>query len=351
MIKILNGSIDFLESLRGKKANLLLSLSNSKTAQIDGITQAGISGFIYLTPTIDSEYLCSGEVRSLSDIATTSSGVPSPAIITRAIHLLKPFNNIELLDLGLQVKPKLEYFNIYDFNISPSNSIDQNANIDAKALFEKGLEFGQKYNNSGDYIILGESVPSGTTTAMATAIALGYDVVDKFSSSFKNVPIDIKLNTIKKALLNIDKSDDLFDILGKVSDNMLIFNAGFIIGLNGRYKLILAGGTQMAGVLLIVDTILKAVNKMINTNNISLWTTKWVAKDNNSDIKALLNMLSFKINAYYSDFDFHTSNNKILKLYDNAEAKEGVGAGGALVYGLLNGLDKQNIIDKIETLL
>ena len=115
MIKILNGSIDFLESLRGKKANLLLSLSNSKTAQIDGITQAGISGFIYLTPTIDSEYLCSGEVRSLSDIATTSSGVPSPAIITRAIHLLKPFNNIELLDLGLQVKPKLEYFNIYDF--------------------------------------------------------------------------------------------------------------------------------------------------------------------------------------------------------------------------------------------
>jgi NaMN:DMB phosphoribosyltransferase len=62
-------------------------------------------------------------------------------------------------------------------------------------------------------------------------------------------------------------------------------------------------------------------------------------------------MLDFDINAYYTNFDFTLSTHPALKLYDNAEAKEGVGAGGALVYGYLNGLDKDTITSKVETLL
>ena len=88
MIKVIRGNIDFIENLRGKKATFLLAISNTKTANIKGITQAGIPDKIYLTPTLDSEFICTGEVRSLDIIAETPKGVPTPALITRAVHLL-----------------------------------------------------------------------------------------------------------------------------------------------------------------------------------------------------------------------------------------------------------------------
>lgn len=351
MIKNITGNRDFIESLRGKKATFLLGLSNTKTADIEGITQAGIPGKIYLTPTLDAEFLTTGEVRSLKDIAKTPKGVPTPALITRAVHLLKPYSNIELINLGLKKSPQIDYFKIHDFSITPSASIDKKANIDAQTIFQQGVSFGQEYICKDDYIILAESVPSGTTTAKATAIALGYDCEKLFSSSFKNVPNDIRETTIQNALKHIDKNDDIFKILGSLSDNMIIFYAGFILGLNNKTPLILAGGTQMACVLLVVNKILEVMNGTIETSNLALATTSWIANDTNSDIEALLKLCSFSINSYHADFDFSLTNHPALKLYDEGEAKEGVGAGGALVYGLLNGLDKQQITSKIEELL
>jgi uncharacterized protein (TIGR00303 family) len=351
MIKNITGTIDFCEHLRGKKATFLLALSNTATASIKGITQAGIPGKMYLTPTLDSEFVFCGEVRSLSDVAKTSKGVPTPALITRAVHLLHPYANIELLNLGLEVEPKLNYITQHNFDIKPSEAISNGANIDAQAIFQKGVEFGQNYVCKDDYIILAESVPSGTTTAAATAQALGYDCQDMFSSSFKNIPTNVREETIQQALNNIESNDDIFNILGKVSDNMLIFNAGFILGLNNKIPVMLAGGTQMACVLLIVNKILQTMQGQIKTSNISLCTTSWVANDENSDIKNLIQMNGLNINSYYADFNFSLSNHPALKLYDEGEAKEGVGAGAALVYGYLNGLSQEQITKKVEEFL
>jgi len=351
MIKTITGDVDFIESLRGKKATFMLALSNTKTANIEGITQAGLPGKIYLTPTLDAEFVTTGEVRSLDNIPETLKGVPSPALITRAVHLLNPFSNIEILDLGLEKKPAVNYFKIHDFSIKPSQSISEGANIDAQSLFQQGILFGQKYNCKDDYIILAESVPSGTTTAKTTALALGYDCKNAFSSSFKNVPNDIRQSTIDDALKNIDKNDDIFKILGNVSDNMIIFNAGFILGLNNKIPVILAGGTQMACVLLVVNKILEVMQGTLATSNLALATTTWVANDEHSDIKGLIEMCKFDINSYYADFDFSLSSHPALKLYDEGEAKEGVGAGGALVYSMINALSKKDITNQVESLL
>ena len=350
-IKPIIGNRDFIESLRGKKATFILALSNTKTANIEGITQAGIPGMIHLTPTLDSEFVCTGEVRSLENIAETPKGVPTPALITRAIHLLSPYGRIELLNLGLEVTPKIDYFKVHNFQIEPSQSIAKGANIEAQEIFQKGIDFGQNYESQDEYIILGESVPSGTTTAMATAIGLKHKVKECFSSSFKDVPNDIREKTLKLALSHIGEKDDIFTILSKVGDNMLIFNAGFILGLNNKIPLVLAGGTQMASVLLVVDKVLQLMGGSMKSSNLALCTTKWVAKDENSDIKALLELLHFPIHAYYSDFDFSLTEHPALKLYDEGEAKEGVGAGGALMYGLLNGLSKADITKQVEDFL
>lgn len=353
MINTILGNKDFIEYLRGKSASFLLSMSTTKTCEIEGITQAGIPGLIHLTPTLDGEYVCSGEVRSLDNIAETPKGVPTPALMTRAVHLLKPFGCIEILDLGMQVKPKLDYFDIHEFDIKPSGAIDKGAGIDAFALFEKGLEFGKNYKCENDYIILAESVPAGTTTAYATAKVLGYDCDGKFSSSFKGAAANsVKQKVLEKALANVNDNMELFEKIGKVSDNMLIFNAGFILGCSANEtKIVLAGGTQMAALLLLVNSIVKSMQGEYDSSNIALCTTKWVYNDENSDIKGLLEMLDFPINAYYADFDFSLSSHPALKLYDEGEAKEGVGAGGALVYGLLNGLDKEKIIKNLENIL
>ncbi len=348
MIEKIVGNIDFLENLRGKSASFALAISTTKTCEIDGLTQAGIPGFIYLTPTLDAEFLCIGEVRSLDNIAETPKGVPTPALISRAIHLLKPYKKLEIFDLGAKVKPKLDYFEQYSFGIEPSCSIENGAAIEAKKLFDLGEKFASEYELNSDYLILGESVPSGTTTALTTALALGYNCKDKFSSSFKDTPDSVKQKVVKKALANVKKDDDMFEKLSKVSDNMLIFNAGFVVGASKRgLPLVLAGGTQMACVLLIANRF--ATN--INAKNLGLFTTRWIAEDENSDIKGLLEMLDFKVNAFYADFDFSLSEHPALKLYDQGEAKEGVGAGACLVYGLLNNLSKEDITRKVESFL
>ena len=351
MIRPITGNMGFIDSLRMKKATFMLALSNTKTANIEGISQAGIPKKLHLTPTLDAEFLCTGQVHSLDNIAETPKGVPTPALMTRAVHLLNPYAKIELLNLGLEVSPQVDGFKIYDFNISPSESIANGANINAEDIFKKGLNFGKTYVCEDEYLILGESVPSGTTTAMATAHGLKYEVENCFSSSFRAVPSDIRAKTLKLSLSNLKYDDDIFQVLSKVSDNMLIFNAGFIIGLNNRTPLILAGGTQMACVLLIVNKLLKTLDKNLETSNLALCTTKWVVQDENSDIKALLKLLNFDINAYYANFDFSKSEHPALRLYDEGEAKEGVGAGGALMYGFLNGLTQEKIIKQVESFL
>lgn len=346
------GKVDFLEFLRGKKATFLLSCSVTKTCEIPNISQAGIPGKLYLTPTLDAEFLCTKEVRSLPNIAQTPKGVPTPALITRAIHELNPYSNIEILNLGLEVIPQINYFKIHNFDIKPSESITSGAKIEAMEIFQKGLEFGQNYQTKDEYVILAETIPAGTTTANATAKALGYECDGYFSSSFKNNPSDIKNETIKKALDNIDKNDDIFEKLSKVSDNMIIFNVGFILGSRvNELKVILAGGTQMASVLLVVNSILKSMDGEIDSSNLALCTTKWISKDENSNIKAILEQLDFPINTYASEFDFSLSNHPALKLYDEGEAKEGVGCGAALCYATINGLTKEQITNKIESFL
>jgi len=351
MIQTITGNPEFVSTLKDKQATFMLALSNTATADIEGITQAGIPGMIHLTPVLDAEFVTTGQVASMPSVAETPKGVPTPALITRAIHLLSPFTHIELLDLGLRVQPQGDDLIVHRFDISPSGNIAEGANIDAKAVFEKGYAFGQNYQLKDDYLILGESVPSGTTTATATALALGHDAKYLFSSSFNEVPNNIRQQTIEASLNNVKNKTDLFEILGSVSDNMLIFNAGFILGVNGRFPVILAGGTQMAAVMLVANRIIQYMGTDNCIENLLLCTTRWVAEDENSDIKSLLEMPDFSVNAYYADFNFNLSDHPALKLYDAGEAKEGVGAGGALVYGNLNNLSKEEITRQIEGFL
>lgn len=337
------------DTLPSGKADFLLAASVTKTCEIKGITQAGIPGMIPLTPTLDAEFIVNGKVYSLGELAETPTGVPTPAIITRAVHNLSPFSAVEILDLGLSKTPQNS--TCHHFGIEPSESIASGAKIDAQAIFQKGFKAGESYELRGNYLILGESTPSGTTTAAATAAALGYDCRDKFSSSFCHVPNNIRDETVNKALSLINDEMSNFEKLSHVSDNMLLFCAGFIMSASRRFHVVLGGGTQMAACLLIADKLREDVLMRVKHENITIATTLWVAKDENSDIAHILSLLSYKPHAVYTTFSFEKATIPILKKYDEGEAKEGVGAGAAMAYAASTNIERSRLLEEIEYII
>ena len=337
------------DSLPEGKADFLLAASVTKTCEIESITQAGIPGKIPYTPTLDAEFITTQKLFSMPEIAETPSGVPTPALITRAVHNLCEFSTIETLDIGLSVSP--QQTNLHTFGIKPSDSIATGANIDAEEIFAKGMAFGRSYDMKGSYLILGESTPSGTTTATATALALGYDVADDFSSSFLHVPNDVRSETINASLALINEDMSTFEKLSLVSDNMLIFCAGFLLEASRRFHVVLAGGTQMAACLLVADKLREDVLMRLKSDNITLATTGWVANDNNSNIKHILEQLSYTPHAIYTEFSFANAEIPVLKKYDEGEAKEGVGAGAALAYANANKLTNKEVLEAVQLIM
>ena len=109
----------------------------------------------------------------------------------------------------------------------------------------------------------------------------------------------------------------------------------------------LGGGTQMAAVLLLID----ALELSFDSDNLALMTTGWVFHDARSDIEGLLRQLHFEPNACYADFSFQKAAIPVLKLYDEGEAKEGVGAGAALCLALANGFGEEEIVHEVEKVL
>jgi len=343
MIVSFSGQKSFFTSSKTEKTTFLLAGCVTKTAEIEGITQAGIPGLIHLTPTLDAEFVDSGRLFSLDNIAETPKGVPTPAIITRAVRNLSSFD-FETLDLGLAVKPQVA--KLLETGISPCGDITAGAGINAKEMIEKGIAFAKGYEHEGDMLILAESTPAGTTTAYATAKALGYECEGYFSSSFLDAPKSLKEEVVEKALARVEGAD-IYTKLGAVSDNMLLFCAGFASAYSKRCKIALGGGTQMAAVLMLID----ALKLPFEPENLALMTTGWVFHDKLSDIEGLLKQLSFDANAYYADFSFQNANIPVLKLYDKGEAKEGVGAGAALCLAFSQGFGEAEIVHEVEKVL
>lgn len=339
-IYAIQGDIAFLQALKGKSANFVLSGGYTKTAQIEGITAAGLPGFIAYTPALDMEVLELGYPKSMPDIAKAPDGPPSPVLIAMAAKKLAPFG-LTFVDTGLTIKPQCK---VKTLGFECANSVLEGASVEGRALFDEGVKFADEIAKTADYFILAECVPAGTTTAYALTKALGYECDDSFASSSADTGVKtLKQKVVAKAISRepFDASD-VFGVVSRFGDTMQPFTAGLAVTLAKSKPVILGGGTQMAAVCALI----KALG--YGFDNIALATTKWIAEDATSDIAGLLASIDPSINAFYPDFDFADSEFANLRLYEEGFVKEGIGAGAVSVHAYLNGVDKKSLREGVE---
>ncbi len=326
MYRVIKGDAErHLEMLKNR-ATFVFVIGNTMTAEIKGITVAGANPeLIKYTPPADVELLYYGECKSIDAIPATPDGKPTPALITyTALKLVNiPFF---VVDSGLIVKPKVPYVSInapIGNNIAEMQAMDYNEVLDALNMAKK---FGEQISKYSDVILIGESIPAGTTTAAAVLKALGMDAA--VSSSMPKNPIELKKRVVEKALKMIEGDENPIEIVSKVGDPVMVGVIGIALGAAKlRKPIVLAGGTQMVAIANVL--------KRIDDVDAIIATTSYVVKDKNAD----MDLSPYPVVSV--DLGFEKSSKSGLRAYAEGFVKEGVGAGGAALLAYIRGFDTE----------
>lgn len=319
--------------------------ATTETAYVEGLSAAGkTAGLTDYTPAADAEVLETGMVVDIPILPMTPPyDTPTPALITRTALDLTGVPHL-LVNAGMKVLPS-NTVPLVDMGGYPGKDIREKIAVtNVEDIFKRACDLGKELQEKYDFIMIGESIPAGTTTANAVLIALGYN--EHVSSSASINPIELKQQVVKEALESsgINKGDlknDPFEAIKLVGDPMMAAVSGIAIGASD-IPIVLAGGTQMAAIFAIIKHLGHEVK------NISIVTTCYVMDDDTAEFKKLTDILGAK--AYAMDPEFGKSRLKGLRQYELGFVKEGVGAGGAIYLSQLYGISYKKLRDEIENL-
>ncbi|KXB02858.1 hypothetical protein AKJ43_00240 [candidate division MSBL1 archaeon SCGC-AAA261D19] len=341
----------FIDNLKGKEPVFICTISNTMTAMVPGITVAGANPeMIKYTPPADVELVYHGECRCIPGVPATPDGKPTPAIITMSV--LKrteiPFFAVEA---GCEVKPCAPHISL---NIpGPGDNIQTGRAMD-RTVVESGVEsaklVGKNFAELADYLVLGESLPGGTTTALGVLMGLGIDARGKVSSSMPKNPHKIKNRVVEEGMkaAGIQMGglrDDPLGAIATLGDPMMVGVVGMALGAAPKVPVILAGGTQMAAVVALISRIKPEILR-----NVAIGTTKYIVEDRTSSIEWLIGQ-SADIPIFGADPGLGKSRKDGLRVFESGFVREGVGAGGAALTAMLKseGEITTNIIkDEVE---
>ncbi|MBN2110192.1 MAG: TIGR00303 family protein [Methanosarcinaceae archaeon] len=320
-------------------------LANTATAYIEGLSAAGKSAQLTdYTPAGDAEVLYKGTIIDIPILPMTPPyDTPTPALITRASLQLTGVPHI-LVNAGLRVLPAKEV-PLVDIGGKPGEDIrGPEAVRDVRKVFDNAFRLGQELSEKHDFVMIGESIPAGTTTANAVLRSLGYD--GNVSSSSSLNPLPLKRNVVESAMRSSNITfgslrDDPFKAIGCVGDPMMVAVAGLAAGL-GDTRVILAGGTQMEAIYAVIKHL------GYPTDNMMIVTTSYVVDDVSANFAEIAEQLGAR--CYGVDPCFGESESKGLRQYELGFVKEGVGAGGAMYLALMYGRSRADIRSEIEGL-
>jgi uncharacterized protein (TIGR00303 family) len=208
---------------------------------------------------------------------------------------------------------------------------------DAEGLYQRGRLLGAQLAACADYLVLAESVPGGTTTALAVMLALGLDAAGRVSSSMAANAHTLKEATARAGLAYVDPDAVArapLRAVAAVGDPMQVAVAGLALGACRQVPVLLAGGTQMAAVLALAHALEAAAGRALDPRRLAIATTRWVLSDPTADLAGLV----AQVGTYAvlgSGLSFAATRHAPLRRYEDFLVKEGVGAGGAAVAATL----------------
>ena len=338
----------FLDETRARKPLFILTIATTETGKIAGISAAGkYPEFTDYTPPADAELLLLGKCKCINGVPVTPDGIPTPALITMsALHLADV--PVLVASGGLRVKPQIPFLDLGGNpgrDIRTGNAVDNVAEVISRATLA-----GEQLAKAADYIVVGESIPGGTTTALGVLSAMGVHAEGKVSSSMPENPHDLKSEAVKAGLAACGESfgslaGDPVRAVSCVGDPMMAAFAGLVIGAAGQVPVLMAGGTQMTAVLGVVNGLKPDV-----LCNVAIGTTKWVVNDSSSDICGIVREIA-DVSVLAADVDFGCSRFEGLRAYEKGIVKEGVGAGGAAIAAMAateGAVTKELLLGEIE---
>jgi uncharacterized protein (TIGR00303 family) len=338
----------FIKELEGKTPLFVCTIATTETAKVQGISAAGENPeFTDYTPPADAELLLLGKCKCINGVPVTPDGIPTPALITMSALRLA---NIPVLvaNGGLKVKPQIPFL---DLGGTPGNDIRTgNAVENVEEVIQRATLAGEHLAKTADYLVIGESIPGGTTTALGVLSAMGVNAEGKVSSSMPENPHGLKNETVRAGLA---ASGESFGSLAKnpvkaiscLGDPMMPAFAGLVVGAAAQVPVLMAGGTQMTAVLAVVN----ALNPDVLCN-VAIGTTRWVVSDSSSDITGIVAQIA-DVPVLAADIDFSPSRFSGLQAYEKGVVKEGVGAGGAAIAAIAKSggaLTKDMLLKEIE---
>ncbi len=330
---------NFVNSIEKKRFLFSLVISYTETSEIPGITIAGTNlDFIKFTSPADSEYLHYGTCKCIDSVPMTPDGKPTPALLTKVALESASIPHI-VINAGSKIIPDIPFF---ETGLEPGKNIQNEPALDRYYVLraiEHGRIIGRTLGALTDCLVIGESIPAGTTTAMA--VLKSFDINANVSSSIPKNPLELKNKVVNDALKR-SNSKDAYDVISNVGDPMIPVVAGMVSTASQTSKVLLAGGTQMAAVLAL------GRSTGFDENNIAIGTTSYIVNDNSANfldtIKEIADIPILIVNPKLEDSTIHG-----LKSYSEGFVKEGAGAGGAMISAILKtGITSEKLLEKTE---
>lgn len=313
-------------------SRLLVAAGTTRTASIDGISAAGADpDALPHTPSADADLLLYGQPVRAPAVPVSPTGCPTPAVVTRAVHELHALHPT-VVDAGLARETAAPTI---DVGANPGGDIREPDPVpNARAIYDSARDLAAALPD--EHLVLAETIPGGTTTALGVLTAL--DVTQSVSSSLPDNPLDRKRDIVETALADADPKDAI-DAVRLTGDPVLATVAGLTVGALSRDAVVtLAGGTQLLAAAALVRS-------LGHDDPLTIATTPYVADDHTADFRKTAGVLDLDVTV--TDPGFDQTTHPGMYRYVAGEGKEGVGMGGALALAAAAGIDMADVRQQV----
>jgi uncharacterized protein (TIGR00303 family) len=297
----------------------ILVAGTTETARIDGISAAGADPDLRVhTPSADAELIEYGHLVRAPVVPVSPTGCPTPAAVTRAVRERGGFETL-VVDAGLAEPTGAPTVGV---GARPGRDVRVPDPVPtAPGAWVAARDLGRSLPD--DELVIGETIPGGTTTALGVCRALGVDAA--VSSSLPENPLELKESVVEAAFAASDLAPGEAAYRPRravrfLGDPVLAVVAGLTAGaLESGTEVVLGGGSQLLAAAALVRHAGVA-------EPLTLASTTYVA----ADVDLATAAADLDCDHVVTDPGF-AGRDDALARYADGEAKEGAGMGGALL--------------------